>query len=233
MKFWIFSFIACLTLVIKQGYSENPPSNEIWDTLNYRKKLDSGSWLPFKLAFPENYVVLPADRNKELGLEPGFFCGERSTIKDLWQQYEKNPDGAIKPLSGTFLVSWSRSVVQRKSNTFSTSNEEIREMLQKQGATSMNICDLYWNEFPVKAVEATLASGSHIFTAWVGLNANGETIKIRYFCPKDKALFKEESAIWNHFINNTTALSRDEYFRRIENIGFEELQQQSLKTAVP
>ncbi len=83
-------------------------------------------------------------------------------------------------------------------------------MLEKQGATSVNICNLYWNDFPVKSVEAEL-SHSHAFIAWIGLNTGGEAIKIQYFCPEHTSLFAEECAVWNQFLHKSTGLSYDEY----------------------
>ena len=83
MRLWILSLIACITCVVAPGYAENVFSDEIWDVLNYRRRIDRGDWLPFKMAFPAHYVVLPADRNKELGLDPGFFCGEKENHSEL------------------------------------------------------------------------------------------------------------------------------------------------------
>jgi hypothetical protein len=65
------------------------------------------------MAFPEHYVVLPADRNKEIGLDPGFFCGERSTIKDLWQQYEKDPKAPLI-LFPVFFMSAGVGILHKK-----------------------------------------------------------------------------------------------------------------------
>ena len=210
MRLWIFYLITFINCMVAPGYAENSFPDEICEVLNYRSKLDRGDWLPVKMTFPEHYVVLPADRNKEIGLDPGFFCGERSTIKDLWQQYEKDPKANLKPISGFFYVSWSWDIAQKDSKTFSISDQEIRSMLEKQGATSVNICNLYWNDFPVKSVEAEL-SHSHAFIAWIGLNTGGEAIKIQYFCPEHTSLFAEECAVWNQFLHKSTGLSYDEY----------------------
>src|SRR5258708_8534525 len=210
MRLWILSLIAYSTCAVVPGYAENGFPEEVWNALNYRKKIDRGDWLPFKMAFPEHYVVLPVDRNKELGLEPGFFCGERSAIKGLWHQYEKDSKANLNPVSGVFYVSLSWDLGQKDSKEFSISDQEIRSMLEKQGATSVNICNLHWNEFPVKSVEIQFSSCSHIFMAWIGLNTGGEVIKIQYFYPQPTTLFTEECAIWNQFLHNSTGLSHDE-----------------------
>src|SRR5262245_58695388 len=115
----VLLLIVCMTFAMASAYAESIYSDEVWDVLNYRRMLDRGDWLPFKLAIPVHYVVLPATREKDIGLDPGFFCGERSTIRDLWKQHEKDPTADLNPLSGCFYVGWSWDVAQRDSNSFS------------------------------------------------------------------------------------------------------------------
>lgn len=218
MRILILSLIACITCVAAPGYTENLFSDEIWDVLNYRRRLDRGDWLPFEMAFPAHLVVLPVDRNKELGLYPGIYCGERSTIKDLWRQYEEDPNANLNPLSGVFYISLSWDIGQKDSETFSVSDQEISSFLEKQGATSINISTVYWNEFPVKSVEVKFSSCSYTFIAWVGLNTGGEAVKIQYFCPRDESKFVEERAIWNQFLHNSVGLSYEEYTNRLDKI---------------
>lgn len=87
--------------------------------------------------------------------------------------------------------------------------------LEKMGASSINICNLHWNEYPVKSIEAEFPPHTHIFIAWIGLNTGGETIKVHYLCPKTTSTFVEESAVWNHFLHKSTGLPREEYFNRV------------------
>lgn len=47
MRLWILSLIASITCMVAPGYAENPFSDEIWEVLNYRRKLDRGDWLPY------------------------------------------------------------------------------------------------------------------------------------------------------------------------------------------
>lgn len=215
MKLWILLSYACMALLVAPGYTESIYSDEVWDALNYRRKLDRGDWLPFKMAIPEHYVVLPATRDKDIGLDPGFFCGERSTIKDLWQQLEKEPAAELHPNSACFYVTWSWEVAQRGPDSFSVSDQELRSALEKKGASSIQICNLRWNEYPVKSIEIEFPPHTHTFTAWIGLNTGGEAIRVQYSCPENSSLFDEECAIWNHFLHKSTGLSREEYFNRV------------------
>jgi hypothetical protein len=51
MRLWILSLIASITCMVAPGYAENPFSDEIWEVLNYRRKLDLGDWLLLKWLF--------------------------------------------------------------------------------------------------------------------------------------------------------------------------------------
>lgn len=218
MKPWMHLWIACLFSMAIPGYTENMESDEIPDLSNFRKKLEQLDWLPFKMAIPEHYVALPAARDKNLGLSDGFFCGERTTIENLWQQNEKEPSGSMNPISGCFFVSFSWDVAQRGANNFSVSDQVIRSTLEKQGASSIKIRNLIWNEYPVKSVEAELPGHTHCFIAWVGLNAGGEVAKIRYLCPKPTSFFDKEIAIWDHFLQNSKGISQEEFLKTMNQM---------------
>jgi hypothetical protein len=208
MKQKILYLIVYVTSIFSYGYSENAFSKDMWDKLNYRELMDNA--LPFKLALPAHYVILPFDpQDEEVGLNNGFFCGERSAIKEIWKQNEEDPNSIMNPSTGVFYFRWSYDVFQKDSKTFSVTDQDIRSVLDKEGVKSIKIYNCFWNNFPVISVTGELTVDSHfVFLAWVGLNSGGgEAILIKYISPKNKSSSTEDFAIWNNFIQNSYGLS--------------------------
>jgi hypothetical protein len=213
----ILSIAICMSLMASQAHGDNVYSDEIWDVLNFRKKIERGDWLPFKMAFPDEYVVLPLNRSQsEPALHPGFLVGSREAIKELWQQYEKDETAELYPSSGVFYVGFSWDIGQKKnSKDFTTADKEIYATFKKAGISHITIRSVNWNGYHVKAVEGISPSKELIFVAWIGLNLNGETMKVRYICPEN-ASFGQEQIVWNRFLNDSMGISYEKLNKNIE-----------------
>lgn len=180
-------------------------------------------WLPYKIAIPEHYVMRPIGRDKNIGLSDGFLYGDLATIEDLWQQVEKNSDRSINPISGCFIGTLSFDVAQKDASSFSKSDNEIYSELRSKGASSIKIKNLYWNQFPVKALEFQDSKDRPGFIAWIGMNTGGEAMKIYYMCPKDSASLDEERKIWHFFIHKSSGNSNEEILKKMKNIDINSL----------
>lgn len=213
MRTWILILIASLNCVAVSGYAEEKVCEGKVE--NYREMLEKGTWFPFKMVFPENYVVLPVAPSEDVGLEPGFFVGEKEAIEDLWAQSKKDENAAPNPRSGVFLITWSWNVSQTGPKDFSESEKEARNDIKRIGATFINFGKYDWNGYPVQTLEAKMES-VNVTLAYIGLNSGGEVLKVQYITPQNSKPDSKDWTVWKQFIQKSTGVSPDDFFKALK-----------------
>lgn len=210
MKLWIIILVAALNSITTYTYAEVTLKQEE-PMPNYREQLKQGTWMPFKMVFPDHYVVLPIIPDEEIGLSPGFCCGEKEAIENLWMQSIKSPESCPNPPSGVFVISWSDNVAQTGPKSFSDSSDvELHKNLEKVGGILLNTGVLDWNGFPVQFIEAKMPP-VNVFLAYIGLNSGGISVKVRYIAPINPS--DKDWAIWKQFLQKSSGVSIEDFLK--------------------
>jgi|GEM_PF-5190442 len=158
-------------------------------------------FLPFKMALPENFVF------HQLEESYWILFGEKNTLIDIDNQFSKNPDSPLLPLTGVIRMKLSYNTSQNE--VFFGNDDELKEQIKKMGGTKLCIRELAWGEYPLKIVEATI-KGAPFRMGWIGLNCEGPVLCINYMFPQGKKSYLHDFAIWDRFLNETKERSRED-----------------------
>ena len=195
--YWLFTAIL-INLCISPGYCDVEKKLLGEEIANDYDPLE---FLPFKMAIPEHFVLHQIEGSDWLLL------GEKNVLKDLDNQFVKNPEATIFPLAGIIRMKLSCNSAQAE--IFSGNDDEIKEQMKKMGGTKLCIRELAWGEYPLKIVEATI-KGAPFCMGWIGLNCGGAVMCINYMFPQDKKSYRHDFAIWDRFLNETEERSQEE-----------------------
>lgn len=210
MNSWIIILIASINCIVTCTYAEDALQKEE-PMPNYREQLANGTWMPFKMVFPDHYVVLPMIPGEDVSLSPGFCCGEKEAIENLWEHSKKNPESCPNPPSGVFVISWSDNVAQTGPKSFSESSDvEFNQNLKKVGGMLLNMGMLDWNGFPVQFIEAKIPP-VNVFLAYIGLNSGGMSLFVRYIAPINPS--DKDWAVWKQFLQKSSGVPVDEFLK--------------------
>jgi hypothetical protein len=180
-----------------------------------------GESLPFKMKVPEGFVLMPLKRDGEWGLMEWSAYGEESTIVDLWEQIDKDPECTLKPRTGIIRMRLS-DFAQKNEKEFSESDQEMIQNVKVTGAKDIQIRSLQWGPYPLKVIKATLPNGKPLAMGWIGLNAGGETILIHYMFPDNQNSYVKDLEIWEKFLTESTGIPPKEFMEKMDKM-FEDL----------
>lgn len=195
--YWLFTALL-ISLCTSPGYCDVEKKLLGEEIANGHDPLE---FLPFKVAIPEHFILHQIEGNDWLLL------GEKNALKDLENQFVKNPDATISPLSGIIRMKLSCNTAQTE--VFSGSDDGIKEQIKKMGGTKLCIRELAWGEYPLKIVEATI-KGAPFRMGWIGLNCGGPVLCINYMFPQGKKSYQRDLAIWDRFLNETKERPQEE-----------------------
>lgn len=176
-----------------------------------------GESLPFKMKVPEGFVLMPLKRDGEWGLIEWSAYGEESTIRDLWEQIDKDSDCTLKPRTGIIRMRLSE-FAQKNEKEFAESDQEMIQNVKLTGAKDVQIRSLHWGPYPLKVIKATLPNGKPLAMGWIGLNAGGETILIHYMFPDNQTSYVKDLEIWEIFLTESTGIPPKEFFEKMDKM---------------
>jgi len=197
-----FVLLTILTALIPLHMEAKESSPEMAQTYIWMEK---GEWLPFKAEVPSDFVLKPILLNGEFSLNEGILWGTQESIENIWSQLKNNPEDSFKTSSGVIRARMSPNVTQTQSGKFSLKESELKAQFKQLGAKEVNFKHLKWGEYPLFIATATFSDRKPIAIVWMGLN-QGPVIIIDYIFPEDQTNYDKDWAIWNRFIDKTTAV---------------------------